>query len=245
MLHHVSVLPRLHCLDLRGNRLEASGLATLAGVVEGSGQLERLDLSGLSMGPATVRALALSLQRSANRRLRSLSLAVNNLGDEGAQALGWLWSTGALPSLESVNLGNCVISHTGMEHVGRGLSHCAGLRSLNVSNNPLGAGVQFLAPALGPQLEHLSIFNALLDGLAIERLVSQWRCASLHSLNLSWNRIGTHGSRALARCLATSPCLTSLNLSHNYIQGDALPALALAFRSPELRHAIRKLNLGR
>lgn len=242
LLLHLKELRRLQCLDLRGNRLSADNIRALTSLVERSPHLERLDLSGLSMSSSTIRHLAHTLKQA--HAIRALSLSVNNVGDDGAEALGLLCGSGALPELEVVNLGNCVIGPSGVDHLARGLQQCPKLRLLNLSNNPLGSNVRGLASCLGPQLESLSIFNALLDPVAVDHLVSQWRClATLHTLNLSWNRIGTAGAKALARCLSGGSCITSLNLAHNYIQGDALPALSLALRTG-LRSSIRKLNLG-
>jgi Ran GTPase-activating protein (RanGAP) involved in mRNA processing and transport len=123
--------------------------------------------------------------------------------------------------LQALNLSNSVIGVSGLERIARGLAHCRQLRHLNLSNNPLGSGgMEELASALSHRLEHLSIFNALLDHKAVQRLAANLHCPNLTVLNLSWNRIGSEGCKALARSLRDGSCpnLTSLNISHNYIQ---------------------------
>jgi len=102
-----------------------------------------------------------------------------------------------------------------------------------------------LAKAIGSRLEHLSLFNALLDARAVEMLTSTWHCPSLTSLNLSWNRVCSAGAKALARSLANGSCprLAVLNLSHSLIHGDALLDLAEALRQGP-RTTLKKLSLG-
>lgn len=198
--------------------------------------------------------------------LRTLALAVNNAGDEGAAAIGDLFASGALPRLEEANVSNSVITFQGLAHLARGLAGCPRLRRLNLSNNPLfeipGALFPFgvaaaseaalaawdaFARALPPTLESLSIFNALLSTIAIHRLVLHWRAPGLRGLNLSWNRIGADGAAALAQSLAKGACpsLQSLNLSHCVVNRSALPALTQALSAPGgIRHSIQHLNLG-
>ena len=198
--------------------------------------------------------------------LRTLALAVNNAGDEGAAAIGDLFASGVLPRLEEANVSNSVITFQGLAHLARGLSSCPRLRRLNLSNNPLfeipGALFPFgvaaaseaalaawdaFACAIPPTLETLSIFNALLSAIAINRLVLHWHAPALRGLNLSWNRIGADGAAALAHSLAKGACpsLHSLNLSHCVVDKTALPALTQALSAPGgIRQSIQHLNLG-
>jgi Ran GTPase-activating protein (RanGAP) involved in mRNA processing and transport len=287
LLAHLHRCQRLATLDLRGNRLTSDGIRTLgdflAGAAPSGSSLESLDLSALSLTSLGIRLLAQSLAGGGNdgdnsargggggggRRqlpLRTLALAVNNAGDDGAAAIGDLFAAGVLPRLEEANVSNSVITFKGLAHLARGLKGCPRLRRLNLSNNPLfeipGALFPFgvlaaseaalaawdaFACSLPPTIESLSIFNALLSAVAIHRLVLHWRAPALRSLNLSWNRIGADGAGALAQSLAKGACpaLKSLNLSHCVVTRAALVDLTKALSAPGgIGHSIQHLNLG-
>ena len=223
--------------------LEASSLelAALRGVTE-------LKLKGCALGPGAAGALRVLLHVG---RVRSVDLAVNDLGDEGCRCLA-----AALPratSLHSLSLKGNAIGREG----GRALGAALGgegtlLTALDLTKNNLGDEG---AAAVGAALST----NRVLTSLSLERTMSGDGAATalgealsangaLLELNLASeyqstraNVVAHAGGVALAAGLSRNGRLTSLSLFQNRTLGpDAGCALAAAVRTCT---QLRVLNL--
>ena len=190
--------------------------------------------------------------------LKTLTLAVNDIGDQGASVLGDLLAGGLGKTLGA-------IGPRGLANLARGLAHCSILQHLDLSSNNLDVpyrqqddqghqpAVRLIveswdafARSLPKSLQHLNLLNARMSDTAVHRLVLQWHVPALVHLNLGFHLIGSAGVRLLCRSLLDMSCakLEHLNLAQNEIGMDALPELTQASSSARIKQSILYLDLS-
>jgi uncharacterized protein (TIGR02996 family) len=240
-------LNRLTALDLREQGIETGGVRALAESPLISG-LQLLDLgNNRAVGDQAVRALAAA---SGAASLRTLKLGGTNLTARGVNDLFGSVTLSALRELDlsSVqwrDLSGFVESMARSPVLGK-------LTALNLARHPLPlTELQRLLSVLGrPGFLRLGLSDCRLEAGSAEALAAT-PFGSLEALDLSRNRIGSDGARALAessalanltelhlgwtdvrdtgvKAIASSPHLTRLtvlDLAHNEIGGPGLRAL--------------------
>ena len=140
-------LPSLMALSFSDQGLNAAGLSKL---MQASWPLEKLDLANNNLGHLAVAALSKS---SWCRRLKSLSLNGNHLGEKGVRALG----AGQFEALTTCNLKHCGIgSHAAVTCLAQ--MHFPELVYLGLTGNPFEAGaLACLSVAQWPNLNRLTL----------------------------------------------------------------------------------------
>lgn len=223
--HVLSGNKRYSILDLGGNRLQDSGAESIAKLLTVNKTLVHVGLSSNDIGHAGGVALAKSLEE--NNTVVSLDLGAksgvngNHIGTRGAEALGHLLANN--PILAKLNISSNGLGAKGLEFLTAGLVNNISLTYFDVSNNNLGVeGGGLIAKIISyGKITHLCAKrNALGDkgGKAIfeaiqDTIDSEQEC--LQVLDMENNDLDGQSARALQRVLATSTCLTQLQLSGN------------------------------
>lgn len=203
--------------------------------------LEEADLSNLEsltvefhhrVGGSGLEALC----RTRLPRLRELSLVAQNLGDND---LPHLASATWLGQLTSLTLWGNRITSVGATYLASRLPVLAGLKSLDLSGNPLrGDGLAALLRASwGDGLEVLKLADCGLFDIALRTLARSSAVRNLRELDLSGEpegnstpdtAFGPVGIAALARS-PNFDALESLALNHRGLRGDSIERMAKGF----------------
>eukprot|EP00741_Cyanophora_paradoxa_P022003 tig00021432_g21240.t1 len=248
--------PGLTSLAICDEALTLPDLPALRRLLAARPALTRLDLTGNNLQLAGARAVADALGGAG--RLAALQLASNGVGDDGAllvprvRAPGGAGGLGAAGTLRTLDLSNNPVGRDGVLALAASLSTNPILTRLSLrycgllgnSQENIAAG-KIALPALlvGPALTSLDLSYNDVVSTSYDRpeaiLEALEGARALLSLNLERSSIGGwRRALAIARGLARSPSLTSVNLSCNWIAssssgapGDILSEYAAAFRS--------------
>ncbi|KAM9772460.1 NACHT, LRR and PYD domains-containing protein 3-like isoform 5-T5 [Syngnathus typhle] len=235
----------LRKLDLSHNDLGDDGLEALAaGLAKPKCALQVLKLRGCNLSKKSCEALASVLSSPCS--LRELDLGLNDLGDDGLEALA---AGLAKPqcTLQGLGLSCCKLSKKSCEALASVLSSPGSLRELNLSWNDLcDDGLEALAAGLAkPQcaLQVLGLEWCKLSKKSCEALASVLSSpCSLRELNLGENDLGDDGLEALAAGLAKPQCtLQVLKLWTCKLSKKSCEALASVLSSPS---SLRELDLS-
>jgi Ran GTPase-activating protein (RanGAP) involved in mRNA processing and transport len=198
--------PTIHSLSLNGNSGSVpSAMIELCTLLRRSRTLRSLDLTKCSLHGAPLRQLIEEL--STNEQLQCLDLAYNELDDDDARCIAdMLKKNGTLTQL---NLScNSAIAEAGWRALSDALRDNRTMEELMLSSCKLhGAPLRQLAEALSTN-------------------------AQLHLLNLNYTELDADDARCLTAMLHKNHTLTWLDLSSNYLIGEAGGrALAEALRN--------------
>jgi Ran GTPase-activating protein (RanGAP) involved in mRNA processing and transport len=206
-------LPSVVELDIGGNHLTKAAVAHLACFLPRVPNLEELDLRD-NKAKEGIRDLVPAFPF----RLQRVDLSNNYVRDYGAQCLGsWLATTGTLTDLE---LTDNQIGVPGAVALAQALQGGRGLRRLSLAYNQLGdEGAAAVAGGLtrNQTLKDLDLSDNDIGDPGSEALAGVLSVSTcrLTALNLSVNRVGVEGGRALAVALAKNRTLTHLDLGCN------------------------------
>ncbi|XP_061124921.1 NACHT, LRR and PYD domains-containing protein 3-like isoform X2 [Syngnathus typhle] len=222
-------------LDLSHNDLRDDGLEALAArLAKPQCTLQVLGLQCCNLSKKSCEALASVLSSSCS--LRELDLSLNDLYDDGLEAL----ATGlAKPqcTLQGLKLIHCNLSKKSCEVLASVLSSPGSLRELELGDNDLGDdGLEALAAGLAkPQctLQVLAFNSCKLSKKSCEALASILSSPCiLRELYLTHNDLCDDGLEALAAGLAKPQCtLEVLKLWNCKLTKKSCEALAKALRS--------------
>ena len=193
---------RIAAWGLHNQGLTAVVAASLAGHVATSGSVTKLNLGRNKLGPEGGRALARAVR--ASRSLRHLDLSHNQLGAEGARAVAEALQASA--SVTLLDLDGNRIGAEGASAVAEALLHSSALTSLSLASNELcdidifGKGVR----------------NA--DGV-VALAAAVRASASLKSLIVKQNSLGSTGAQVMGEALAANRSLTTVSLALNQLCG--------------------------
>eukprot|EP00936_MAST-01D_sp_MAST-1D-sp1_P001921 g1921.t1 len=232
----------LTSINLLKNDLCADGLAHIATAWEQSSTLKSIcgiaagvttaNLSQQRLGAADARMVALELRF--NRALISADFSGNFIGDEGTAALSEALKTNS--TLDKLDLGSNDIGATGAQSLAGMLQVNRALNTLGLSQNNIGVyeyvkkdqlqgtsfkegdtvqynGQQFTISMDENSHGDLKVQNisgviALAEALKVNR--------ALKNVDLSSNKLGTEGIRALCSALKTNSSVESLALQNAY-----------------------------
>ncbi|NDE14282.1 hypothetical protein EBZ80_05055 [bacterium] len=196
--------------------------------------LKHIDLSGNRIGAERAVGLAGCLPR----RLRSLVLRDNRLGDRGVTVIAGQLS--GLSRLEVLDLGENRIRNGGAS-LAAGLAGCPALRSLGLGMNDLDDnGITAVAGAFQSltKLETLNLSGNRFGVAGTAAVADAFRYLPvLRTLDLSVNSLGSEGAAAVADALRHVPVLTSLDLSSCEIETEG--AMVVAAALPALKRLAR------
>ena len=173
----------------------------------------------------------------------SESQICNQIGDEGAQALGAALQVNQ--SIQLLNLERNKIGTASAQALGDALQVNQSIQKLELSHNKIGAaGAQALGDALqvnqSIQSLNLAYNNISAEGaqaLGAALQVNQ----SIQELNLKWNQIGITGAQVLGAALQVNQSIQALNLDSNQIGAVGAQALGNALK---VNQSIQELNLS-
>nr|XP_061796626.1 NACHT, LRR and PYD domains-containing protein 3-like [Nerophis lumbriciformis] len=232
-------------LDLSQNDLSDEGVEILSKELASPNcKLESLDLWNCKLGKGSCHPLASVLSSPSN--LKSLSLSLNNLSDEGVEIL----SKGlASPhcTLESLRLWNCNLDKGSCDLLASVLSSPSNLKRLDLRGNNLSdEGVEILSKGLASPnctLEKLILMECDLDKGSCHLLASVLSSPSnMKHLDLYDNGLSDEGVEILSKGLASPNCtLESLDLSYCDLGKASCHPLASVLSSPS---NLRDLDLS-
>ena len=248
-----SVNGSLTKISLAGNLLGEEGTKIICDAVTIRATIKELDLSGELVsenisGATGARHVADMLNGTAS--LTKISLARNNLGEEGTRlicdAVKHNTTIKELDLSGGYPLFNNIGRAAGAKHVADMLIGTPSLTSIGLRGNRLGTeGAKELAPAIGKSASLTSIDlsnNSLRATGANELLPALGASASLTDLNLTNNFIGGYflgnhklirtpeGADAIADALRSSSSLTSIDLRSNTLGSESATVLAPGIR---------------
>lgn len=239
-----STTPRTLLLSGSSSLDDAAVADILAPALRGS-SIETLAMEACNVTAAGAAALAHHLVANPTSALRTLSLARNQLGADGATALAQALAMEHAP-LRSLHLSATSLGSEGGVALAAALEGGGGLalERLTLDQNALGdEGAEALARALaaasaigGGRLSTLDLSGNLIGprgaaalGRTLTRVASRHepaaggplqqpsRAARLRHLLLDGNAAGDEGAAALARAVASHPTLRSMSLHANAI----------------------------
>jgi Ran GTPase-activating protein (RanGAP) involved in mRNA processing and transport len=163
--------------------------------------LTTIDMSQRDLKPSDAHLIKLALLQ--NKRLHTLKLGYNHLGDEGLITLSSALASSS--SISSLDLGFTGVGDSGLEALANNIS-------LSRSNNMmLPLQTLYLAGnAIGTR-----------GALALARII-QFRCCHLKTLHLTGNKIGVDGIRSLTRAIAAISSSPAGGIEELFLGGTGL-----------------------
>ena len=235
----------LTSIDLEDNKIGPEGAKALAPAIRDSASLTSISLESNSLGSEGAKALAPAIRDSAS--LTSISLESNSLGSEGAKALAPAIRDSA--SLTLINLFDTNLGPEGAKALAPAIRDSTSLTSIHLLAN----GFDTEAASMLLKVKEQKPMLRTLCGLTHAETELDYRfkvlkpadamllapeisvMASLTSINLGFNNLGSEGAKAFAPAIRDSPSVTSLNLEDNHFGPEGAEALAPALRnSPSL-----------
>ena len=204
----------LRGLYIKNCQLDPDGSGKLLNVLAACPFLITMDISGNAIG----RGIQCLIPHSVFPRLIELEMNNTSLGELDVQVLGDIISIGGMPRLWSFALCGCQISSSAAAHLMRALSACKGLKTLYLSNNPIGGafdylcapkypiGADFIGPKepfapgerpVYPALRGLWLKDTSLDSAdiqALAALVTDLRMPNLNTIVIGWDKLAKEAS---------------------------------------------------
>ena len=177
---------------------------------------EQLKKAGMASSRVNLDKLCSRLEKD-DPTLTYLSLAGENIGDDGAKSLAQALRTNT--TLQHLSHSGNQISDDGAKSLAQALQTNTSLRYIRLHNNQIGDdGAKALAKALQTN-------------------------TTLQYVNLSNNKIGTDGAKALAQALQTNTTLQYVSLSNNKIGANGINAIVAALASSD-HGRLRTVRVG-
>lgn len=227
-------------IDLSYRRLgNTTGTAYAGALLKAAAQqgveLEELRLRENNLTTRGIVAIAATIHSCPD--LRIVDLSANNFSEQASEALGKALQNHL--RIQQITMSNCGIDDKDGGYLVAALSNNPSIIYLDLSRNQLGAGAgawcrDAACPAtLHPKSSATAKIGQMLQGSGTTHL---------HTLNLSYNSLGSKHVRLMATSLKRNESLQRLDLSWNTCGDEGAMALADALRSNK---ALLTLNLTR
>ena len=233
----------LQGLYINNCQLDPDGSGELLNALAACPQLITMDISGNAIGKGFQRLIP----HSVFPRLIELEMNNTSLAELDVQVLGDIISSGGMPRLWSFALCGCQISSSAAAHLMRALSACKGLKTLYLSNNPIGGAFQHLCTSKypnvgdfnGPEqllgyqaLRHLWLKETSLhsaDIHALAALVTDGRMPDLNTIVIGWDKLANEASAIKENMMSKqlNSFLTALQKGTDEAMNEALTFLNL------------------
>jgi Ran GTPase-activating protein (RanGAP) involved in mRNA processing and transport len=204
-------------LDLKGNSIGPAGAQAIGKALAGGSSLVKLTLKENRIGDDGARALAEGLK--GNKTLTKLGLRENQIGAQGARALAGVL---AKTSLEILNLDWNQIGDDGASAMGAALAASTTITALHIEANQIGAaGAQAIGHSLktNRSLTQLNFGRNKIGEGGAQALGEALRGSrSIKILDLNRCEIRSAGARSILS--SGAPALTSLVLATNGIMDE-------------------------
>ena len=211
------------------------------GLLKNDSKEKDLNLAINRIGDAGAQALGTALQ--VNQSVQSLHLEYNQIGNAGAQALSTALQINQ--SIQLLNLSHNQVGNIGAQAIAATLHVNQSLWSLNLVGNRIGdTGAQALGTALqvNQPIQTLNLANNVIGTKGAEALANALKINhTLQLLNLYKNLIGDDGAQAIGTALQVNHTLQLLNLYNNLIYAAGAQALGASLK---VNQTIQTLNLG-
>lgn len=232
-------------LYLSGHKLGVEGLQAFGDCLAANATLRQLCVGHDELGDAGVKLLCDGLARNPRSGLQVWDLEFKGLSHDGVAALGALLAVNS--SLTTLTLARNQIGDEGMTHLVAGLtangqSKLAVLHLTDVSVT--GAGLDSLAELIESpncSLETLALSFNDLSGASTRFFEALGANSSLRTLHLKDCHLATSHADALSAALAHNATLKELDLSDNLLDSDAVAAIA---RGIHTNTTLQTLKLG-
>ena len=214
--------PGLQSLNFSYNEISENGAKAISGCLKHLNNLQALNLDSNHIGDGGAEALAANLNCSS---LKTLQLQDNQISNAGACALAESLKLGA--SLEEVDISDNSIGDEGIKSLVNNL----GLAILSLTYNTVGVeGGIAIAENLKrcPELKKLDLCIMKINCESVAAIARGLEYCALYltKVDLSDNKIGDDGARALAEGLMLCSNLVDVDLMDNAIGDEGAVALA-------------------
>ena len=212
LIEAVSLHSKLESLDFSSNDYDRSRYVELARIL----RMSFVNLQHLYLGDniiCDVGSTALALALANKKLLRTFDLGGNAIGSQGTSSLS-IALTNCM-HLHTLDLNSNAIDNSGAQALFPTLNDKKNLETVDLSGNRITSlrGFKMVSNSL---LKYLKLGNNRIDDEGIKEL-DLTNCNKLHTLNLSFNRIGDRGIHALLPTLNGKRDLQTVNLSGNRI----------------------------
>ena len=217
-------------LDLSGNRIGASGAASLSDAIKVDTVLTNLDLSLNGIGDSGAASLSDAIK--VNTVLTNLDLSGNRIGASGASFLSDAIKVNTV--LTNLDLSGNEIGDSGAGFLSDAIKVNTVLTNLNLSGNGIGdSGAASLSDAIkvNTVLTNLNLSGNRIGDSGAGFLSDAIKVNTvLTNLGLSWNGIGSSGAASLSDAIKVNTVLTNLDLSWNGIGDSGAASLSDAIK---------------
>lgn len=238
-------VPELTTLDLSFNGFGVDGIELISDSLNTTTMLTYLDLQNTFCESEGATAIAENLEFLPS--LTYLNVSMNNIGVNGAKALGLSFAQRNVPHLATLIIGHTNMQREGSEAIVKSLASMTALSALDMSRSSECLldidddidSTKALVACLGrlSGLRSLNFDNNTLMSSGATALASSLQTLTrLQTLDLRMNDIEDTGATALAEALAMTPNgLITLNLCYNSITDVGVNALANCCESVVIR----------
>eukprot|EP01104_Vermistella_antarctica_P020132 TRINITY_DN840_c0_g1_i1.p1 TRINITY_DN840_c0_g1~~TRINITY_DN840_c0_g1_i1.p1 ORF type:complete len:1486 (-),score=419.48 TRINITY_DN840_c0_g1_i1:95-4552(-) len=222
---------RVKHVSLRNNQLGDVGILSFVVSLEtGLRNLVTLDLRDNSLGPDA--AIAVGELMVTSPRLSQIHLSQNMIDATGAIVIAAALSA-KCDMLQLLHIANNTLGPNGASTIAESFQHNSSLTELDIGGNSIGDDGAIAILKAVAKNKHLPLYRLDMQlndlGSGVVKIIDPiFQETAISHLNLSFNRLGDEGARAVASILPRTPFLHALLLEGNGITFEGANLLANA-----------------
>lgn len=218
----------LYVLDVSSNDIKSVGAEILANALSKCVTLENLNISNNNIGCRGIKLIADNFKCWTN--FRELNLSSNSIGNEGAITFAKM--TKSCAYLRRLDISNNGISSVGAKAMYNSLRNFVNLHDFSMIKNQIkfGFDAEVLANAL-IHCKYLSVLDICHYGIdcvgakCLAEALTRGKCYNFTVIKISFNSLGTDGTKFLADAIKCCSNLEELDISSNKILNAGAEAL--------------------